>query len=166
MLVKRKECGYLMLWMSWDIHIMYSKGDWGLICVGNGELRNLLDNVPGIEVIDFVNQDRLVEITKRSGVFILPSRFDQWGVVIHEFASAGMPLILSDNVGARAMFMVEGFNGMTFRRNSSIDLAKTMYNMSLKKEAELIQMSRNSHSLSKRLCPEQVAASFLSVINQ
>jgi glycosyltransferase involved in cell wall biosynthesis len=139
-------------------------GDWGLICVGNGELRFLLEEVAGIEVIDFTDQDRLVETTKRAGVFVLPSRYEAWGVVVHEFASAGMPLILSENVGARAMFLVEGFNGIRFGGNSPDNLARAMHDMARKSVNELIQMGRNSHALANRITPELVAASFLSVI--
>jgi glycosyltransferase involved in cell wall biosynthesis len=139
-------------------------GDWGLICIGNGELKQLLEEVAGIEVIDFTDQDGLLKITKRAGVFVLPSIFDQWGVVVHEFASAGMPLILSENVGARAMFLVEGFNGVRFGGNSPDNLARAMHYMAKKSNAELIQMGRNSCVLSKRISPEIAASSFMSIL--
>jgi len=141
------------------------EGEWELICIGNGELRHLLDNVPGIEVMEFSRQDRLVEVTRRAGIFVLPSRFDQWGVVVHEFASAGLPLILSENVGASAMFLIEGFNGVKVRHHSSENLAMAMYDMSKKSSAELVEMGENSCVLSERINPAIVAASFLSVLN-
>ncbi len=139
-------------------------GNWELICIGNGDLRYLLENVSGIEVIDFTPQDKLVEITKRAGVFVLPSRFDQWGVVVHEFASAGMPLILSENVGASPTFLIEKFNGLGSKNNSSESLAKAMYVISNKSDSELIEMSKNSFLLSKKINPEIAAASFLSIL--
>jgi len=141
------------------------EGDWELLCVGNGELRYLLDNVPGVNVIDFASQDKLVEIAQGSGVFVLPSRFDHWGVVVHEFSSAGMPLILSENVGASAIFLVDGLNGTTFKHNSPQNLAKAMNKMSRKSDAELIEMGKNSYSLSTRINSRLVSASFLSIID-
>jgi len=141
-------------------------GDWELICVGNGDLKYLLENVPGIEVVDFASQDRLVQIRKKAGVFILPSRFDQWGVVVHEFASAGMPLILSENVGASPVFLVDGFNGAKFRHNSSQNLARAMHHMSSKTDVELIEMGKNSYLLSKKIDPHIVAATFFSIIDK
>jgi glycosyltransferase involved in cell wall biosynthesis len=138
-------------------------GDWDLICVGNGEMRPLLDCVPGIAVREFSSQEDLVRLTRQAGVFVLPSRFDQWGVVVHEFAAAGMPLILSENVGASAIYMIEGFNGTVFRYNAPAELARAMHEMSKKSDAELLVMGHNSHTLAGRITPELVAASFLSV---
>jgi glycosyltransferase involved in cell wall biosynthesis len=140
-------------------------GDWELTCVGNGDSKHLLEHVAGIEVVDFSRETYLVDIARRAGVFVLPSRSEPWGVVVHEFASAGMPMILSENVGARSMFLVEGFNGMTFRHDSSQALARAMHRMSTLSAAELTEMGRNSHLLSKRLSPEMVASSFMSVLD-
>ena len=130
---------------------MIYHGNWELICIGNGELRCLMENISGLEVLDFMNQDKLVEMTKRAGIFVLPSRFDQWGVVVHEFASAGMPLILSEHVGARPTFLIENYNGLSFKNNSSEHLAKVMFAMSNKSNSELIEMSKNSFLLSKKM---------------
>lgn len=151
---------------AFNIYRNIYKGSWDLICIGNGELKYLSENVPGIENKGFSDQDKLVEITKKAGVFILPSRFDQWGVVVHEFASAGMPLILSENVGARSTFIIDNYNGLTFKNNSPDNLAKAMHCFSNKSDSELIQMSKNSYHLSHKINPEIVAASFISIINK
>jgi glycosyltransferase involved in cell wall biosynthesis len=140
------------------------RGDWKLMCVGGGEYKHLLENDPNIEIIDFSNEQILLELTKRAGVFILPSRNDKWGVVVHEFASAGLPLILSRGVGAIPTFFIEHFNGISFSKNSSTELAKAMFCMSTKSVDELIEMSKNSHLLSTRISPKTSAANFMSLI--
>lgn len=150
---------------AFEIYRSKYQGKWKLICVGNGEMRSLLEGVPGVELLDFMNQEGLVEITKRSGVFVLPSRFEKWGVVVHEFTSAAMPLILSEYVGAMPTFFVENYNGISYKNNSSNNLANAMFLMSNKNVAELIDMSNNSHKLSLRVNPEISAASFLSILN-
>lgn len=139
-------------------------GNWKLVCIGNGDLRHLLKDNPGIEIMDFLSQDKIAEITKRSGVFILPSRFEHWGVVIHEFASAGLPLILSEHAGAGSVFLIDNYNGVTFKDNSAENLAKAMSDISNKTGSELVKMGKNSLLLSKRINPEITAASFLSII--
>ena len=139
-------------------------GDWELICIGNGEMRPLLEGVPDIEILGFMNQDELVEITRRAGVFVLPSRSEQWGVVVQEFASAAMPLILSEDVGAMPEFFIERFNGISYKNNSSSNLANAMYVISKKSDEELVIMSKNSFVLSQRITPEITAASFLSIL--
>lgn len=140
-------------------------GKWDLICIGNGESRKLLENIPRIRILDFLEQSELVKITRESGVFILPSRLDQWGVVVHEFASAGLPLLLSKNVGARTTFLIDNFNGRSFESGSPDALAQGMHILSNKNVAELIVMGENSHTLSQVISPATVAASFLSALN-
>lgn len=141
------------------------KGHWTLMCVGNGELQGMLASTPGVRVSAFAGQERLVEASKLSGAFILPSRLDQWGVVVHEFAAAGMPLILSENVGARATFLIDGFNGVSYGANSASALAEAMNWVSSRSAAELVAMGERSHLLSKRISAEISAASFVSVLD-
>ena len=136
---------------AFEIYREKYKGDWELTCVGNGEMLHLVKDKPKIEVIGFTAQEDLIEIAKRSGVFILPSRVDQWGVVVHEFSSLGMPLILSENVGAKALFLIENFNGISFKNNSSENLAKAMNFISNKLDSELIEMGLKSILLSTDL---------------
>lgn len=45
-------------------------------------------------------------------VFALLSHRETWGVVVNEAAAAGLPLVLSDQVGAAADLLVPGLNGM------------------------------------------------------
>lgn len=162
----RSVKGTDILFEAFKIYRQKYKGTWNLICVGNGELKHLLNNTKGIKVLDFSTQEELVALTQKVGVFILPSRFDQWGLVVHEFATAGIPLILSANVGAASTFLIENYNGYTFKNNSPDALAEAMYNISSKKDDELLKMGNNSITLSKRINPEIVAASFLSVLKK
>lgn len=140
------------------------KGNWKLICVGTGELYHLVENEPGVEAIDYINQRELAALCARSGVFVLPSRHEQWGVVVHEFATAGLPLILSNNVGAKDTFFIEGFNGISYANNSAAALSRAMLIMSKKSDSELYQMGENSHRLASRITPSISAASLISVL--
>lgn len=139
-------------------------GTWRLTCVGNGKLKNLLRNQPDITVHNYLEQEELVRICQASGCFVLPSRHDQWGVVVHECAAAGLPLLLSKNVGAKSTFLIEGYNGMSYSGNSAEELAKAMHVMSHKSDEELLSMSANSIELSNRITPETSAANFVSLV--
>ena len=44
--------------------------------------------------------------------FVLPSRHDGWGVVINEALGAGLPIIVSDGVGAAHDLVTHGVNGL------------------------------------------------------
>lgn len=50
----------------------------------------------------------------QSDVFILPSRYDGWGVVINQALGAGLPVISSDAAGAGLDLVEEEINGLRF----------------------------------------------------
>jgi glycosyltransferase involved in cell wall biosynthesis len=50
--------------------------------------------------IPFVPQHRLVELYHSASVFVLPSLQDGFGMVVYEAAACGLPVIISENVGA------------------------------------------------------------------
>jgi UDP-glucose:(heptosyl)LPS alpha-1,3-glucosyltransferase len=52
-------------------------------------------------------------------IFILPSRFDTFGLVVLEAMAAGLPVIISHNVGARDL-VEPGVNGFVLSEDPSI----------------------------------------------
>jgi glycosyltransferase involved in cell wall biosynthesis len=44
-------------------------------------------------------------------VFALLSRHEPWGVAVNEAAASGLPLLLSDRVGAASDLLIDGRNG-------------------------------------------------------
>ncbi len=141
-------------------------GDWKLICIGSGELRHVLVGQANVESHDFMEQTALIEFCDKAGVFVLPSRLDQWGVVVHEFASAGLPLLLSDGVGAKDLFLIDGYNGSSFRSNSVESLAKALFAFSKKSDRELLQMGERSRQLAQQLSPSVSAANLMSLVER
>lgn len=162
----RKVKGFDILMQAFYIYKTKYNGSWKLICVGNGELLELAKNEEKVEIIPFSNAHELIEISSQASVFILPSRHDQWGVVVHEFASLGMPLLLSEYVGARSAFFIKNFNGLMFFKNSAEDLAKKMIEFSHMQSEKLHEMSCNSVLLSKRITIESSAANFISLLKK
>ncbi len=56
-------------------------------------------------------EDELAEQYVEADVFALLSRHEPWGVVVNEAAASGLPLVLSDRVGAAHDLLVDGENG-------------------------------------------------------
>jgi len=135
-----------------------------LICVGNGEHFELLNKIDGIKLYPFCSERKLIEISKAASVFILPSRNDQWGVVVQEFSCLGKALLLSENVGARSTFFINKYNGLMFKNNCAEDLAKKMFEFSEMNDVDLLKIQKNSRALSLKMTPESSAANFLSII--
>lgn len=57
----------------------------------------------------FVPQDELLNLYNRASVFVLPSLQDGFGMVVYEAAACGLPVIISQNVGAEIRDGQDGF---------------------------------------------------------
>jgi glycosyltransferase involved in cell wall biosynthesis len=142
------------------------QGTWTLTCIGNGPMLADLSQQTDIHVEGFQTQKELSQKARSAGVFILPSRYEPWGVVVHEFANAGMPLILSEHVGARPQFLIDGANGYTFYKDSAEDLAHKMSLISMQSDEQLASMGMLSARLAAHITPDIAAASLMSVVSK
>ena len=70
----------------------------------------------------FLQPKELSEKLENATAFVLPSIYEPWGVVVHEMASLGKPLLLSNAVGAQQDLLLEGKNGYSFNPHSKDDL--------------------------------------------
>jgi glycosyltransferase involved in cell wall biosynthesis len=99
--------------------------------VGVGpELDTLIDIIPTrsrhrVEFLGFQQPAALPEIFAASDIFVLPSRHDGWGVVVNEALGAGLPIVLSDRVGARDL-VEDGRNGFIVPAGSVDPLANAL----------------------------------------
>ncbi len=55
--------------------------------------------------------ERIIETYVAADVFALLSQWEPWGVVVNEAAASGLPLVLSDRVGAAPDLLRDGENG-------------------------------------------------------
>jgi glycosyltransferase involved in cell wall biosynthesis len=63
-------------------------------------------------VLPDIPWERIVERYVAADVFALLSRHEPWGVVVNEAAACGLPLVLSDRVGAAFDLLEDGRNGL------------------------------------------------------
>lgn len=56
----------------------------------------------------FVNQSQLFRYFGAADVFVLPSRYETWGLVVNEALEFGLPVVVSDHVGCRHDLVVDG----------------------------------------------------------
>ncbi|MEA4966626.1 MAG: glycosyltransferase, partial [Bacteroidaceae bacterium] len=138
--------------------------DWELTIIGNGSLKNQLSHYSSVQILDFMQPEQLREKIGEYGCFVLPSRKEQWSLVLHEFSAAGMPIICSDICGAAPYFVIPGFNGYTFRKCDVCDLQEKMLKIINLTDQQLLDMSFNSHNIGQKISPEISAASFMSIL--
>jgi len=88
----------------------------GVLVVGDGPERPGLESLAhelGVHTtFTSLPWERVVEAYVTADVFALLSWHEPWGVVVNEAAACGLPLVLSDRVGAARDLLRDGENGM------------------------------------------------------
>ena len=117
---------------------------WKLELCGCGVLKPLLPNHPSIIVHDFVQPEELARIYSKTRVFVLPSKEEHWGLVVHEAALSGCVLLLSNKVGASDDFLEEGVNGFSFSPFSLSQMVSAMRRAMDMSNEQLVIAQQNS----------------------
>jgi glycosyltransferase involved in cell wall biosynthesis len=84
-----------------------------LVLVGSGtaeaELRALASD--RVRFTGALPREEVAAWYRRSDAFVLPSRSEPWGMVLNEAATAGLPLVATEGVGAARELVEDGVNG-------------------------------------------------------
>lgn len=124
-----------------------------LAFVGDGELRNSMERYAAEQRIDSVRffgfQDRnsIAKYYKASDVLVLPSFRESWGIVVNEAMCFGMPIIVSDQVGAGNDLVQHGVNGYVFPEGDNDSLASHLKTICDLPENEFNSMGKRSLDL-------------------
>jgi glycosyltransferase involved in cell wall biosynthesis len=115
---------------------------------GGGDLEGLVkrwpkEPEPGKTFIDHGpgGPEHVANVMRASDVFILPSRYDGWGVALAEAAACGKTLISTDKVGASNHLIWQGRNGFVVRAGRTDDLIAAMEAASARNSGALSQVS-------------------------
>lgn len=129
---------------------------WELWVAGVGPFEYLLVDEPGIRMLGFVQPYAYLEILQQVGAFVLPSHYDPWPLVIHEMASAGIPIICSRQCGSSVELVQDGLNGFIFEAGDVPALVNLLEQVA-SGSVDLVTMGQRSAELSVRYSPEQWA---------
>lgn len=78
-----------------------------------------------VEFAGVVSDARLVELFEASSVLVAPGREEPWGIRINEALLSGLPVVVSDKVGAKELVELSGA-GEVFRSGSTRSLADAL----------------------------------------
>lgn len=159
-----KEKASMTLYQVFKELVKESKTSWKLIFVGTGLEYELMEEDENIELRGFIQPEKIPDLAAESGCFVLPSLYEPWGVAVHEFAAAGLPIITSDAVGATTAFVYHGYNGYIFSSGQKDALKNALRKIINHSDAELLQMGDRSAQLSHQITPESWAATLVSVV--
>ena len=121
--------------------------DWVLRCVGDGGLWNERTVDPRIEHLGWKSPEEIRDYARGAGCFVLPSVYEPWGVVVHEAALMGLPMVCSNQVQAATAYLREGENGYLFDPLAEGDIASAFGRIMALGDGELLAMGRRSHQL-------------------
>lgn len=135
---------------------------WPLVVCGTGPLSAQLAALPGVDMRGFVQPSSLPQVFHETACLVLPSRFEPWGVVVHEATAAGMAVICSTACGASTRLVLDGYNGAVVAPGDAESLAAAMVHISALSPASLDTMSTRSTELARQFTPERWARYLIS----
>lgn len=96
--------------------------------------------------LGFINQRELPALYASADVFVLPSEGEAWGLVVNEAMAAGLPVIVSDDVGAAADLVAEKDTGVVYPVGDVAQLATALVGL-LSSENLRSRQGRNARVL-------------------
>jgi glycosyltransferase involved in cell wall biosynthesis len=142
--------------------LLGDKCNWELHIYGDGPLSEALIPNEHIKLFNFQQPKDLPTIISKAHAFCLPSELENWGVTIHEMASSGLVLIVSEHVLSREQYVINGYNGIVFEKDL---IESALLKLISYSDTELMEMSKASRELSVRMTPKIWASNFLSLIS-
>ncbi|HWY98840.1 MAG TPA: glycosyltransferase [Bacteroidia bacterium] len=175
-LAKEKSCPHRLIYVGryyefkgikdlWQAFIEWQKNkesDWELWCLGMGDIEPVMH--PKIKHFGFIQPKDMGPFLMETSVFVMPSHFEPWGVVLHEFVSAGFPIICTDEVGSAEVFLREGENGYIYPAGDINKLKECIDKITALPASELIKMRNKSTELAQDITPEKWANTVMNIL--
>ena len=141
-----------------------------LLYVGDGtllaELKSRLQ-APGSEAVRFLgfkNQSELPAYYDLCDVFVMPTVFEPWGLVVNEVMNAGKAVIASDQVGCAPDLVRHGYNGFVYRASDVEDLHRVL-RTALNDRTRLVEMGHRSLEMINRWSFEEDVQGLRAALN-
>jgi glycosyltransferase involved in cell wall biosynthesis len=139
--------------------------EWRLSIIGGGEQRGLIPRHARIAVEDFVQPEALAGRFRQARFFVLPSRFEAWGLVVHEAALCGCGLVLSDRIGS-ASDLATPANARRFRAGDVAGLARALETAAAFDAARLAAAAAESRRLAAQFGPARFGAEAAGLVRR
>jgi glycosyltransferase involved in cell wall biosynthesis len=131
-LIQRKRPGDLL-----DAYAQMLRGGWAattpyLLYIGEGQLRKQLEarvaalGLHSVKFLGFKNQSELPAFYDLCDVFVMPTVYEPWGLVVNEVMNAGRAVVVSNEVGCSADLVENGVNGLVFHARDVPDLSRAL----------------------------------------
>jgi GT2 family glycosyltransferase len=132
---------------------------------GDGPLRETVEAAaardPRIRLIGHVVGEPLASAYQDADVLVVPSLYEPWGLVVHEGLAHGLPVIVTDEVGAADDLVERDVNGYVVAAGSAEELAEAMTAVAAWTPARREAGSRRSADLLGAVSVERSAEGFV-----
>ena len=116
----RKLCADLVTAYGWLVAGVQAEERPYLLIVGDGEERGALERqvatqeLGEVRFCGFRNQTEIPRFLELATVFVLPARYEPWGLIVNEAMASGCPVIVSDDVGCHPDLVTDGVEGFVY----------------------------------------------------
>lgn len=143
-----------------------------LLFVGDGPLRAELEEKASdlavaerVHFLGFVNQSQLPGVYVSSDLLVLPSQFETFGLVVTEAMACGLPVVVSDQVGARFDLIDGQGTGFVYPAGDVRALAKILHD-TLPDRDRLRRLGEAARARMVTWSPREKRLSFLQAIEK
>jgi glycosyltransferase involved in cell wall biosynthesis len=141
-----------------------------LVVAGEGPQREALERLAAelgvrLQLLGDLDEERLAEAYVAADVFALLSSHEPWGVVVNEAAASGLPLVLSDRVGAAYDLLHAGENGFLVRAGDVAAAAAAFRRLADDRELRR-RMGERSRELVRDWTYEPSVESFVAAVHE
>jgi len=150
------EKGIDVLASAYATYCESSARPWPLTVCGTGPLASAFDGLANVELLGFVQPGEIGSVYARAGCLVMPSRFEPWGVAIHEATSAGLPVICTSACGASSRLVLDGFNGALVSAGEAAALAAALARIA-DPATDRATLGRHSTELALQFTPQRWA---------
>ena len=141
-----------------------------LIFAGEGPLRGELEQrarelgiAERVRFLGFVNQTGLPAVYSSADVFVLPSEYEPFGLVVNEAMLCGCPAVVSDAVGAKFDLVRNGETGYVFPSGDAQALASILRTL-LDDRPQIERMGTAARERMKTWTPEMNVGAFVRAV--
>ena len=141
-----------------------------VLVAGTGSENDVLERLARdlgvrLTLLGGVPWERIAETYAAVDVFALLSRHEPWGVVVNEAAACGLPLVLSDRVGAAPDLLEPGRNGYLVPVDDANGAAAALTELGNNPPLRRA-MGQRSHEIAAAWAYEPSVDSFLAAVEQ
>jgi len=120
-------------------------------------------NIFGVRFLGEMDHDQLCRVYVAADIMVLPSRSETWGFVLNEAMEFGLPLVVTDRVGAGPDLVHPGENGFIVPSGDEAALVKALEKL-INDPGLRTKMGQASRKIVEQFSPENWAAGVVSAI--